>query len=183
VELAEVLYRADIRAEGLDVEASSEGWRVLAEVPRAAEAAAREVGGWCTVGGTRIDEQTGTVGWREEDTRTVYVRCTPGAVAEIAGYLAETGARVIARPVVGSVTATWSEAPVLDADVIGAVDRVRSDLAPRRGSCVFERLPTRMRGAIDAWGEPPPTLPIMRRIKAAYDPEGRLNRGRFVGGI
>jgi len=33
---------------------------------------------------------------------------------------------------------------------------------------------------LDAWGTPPPTLEVMRRIKRAFDPEGVLNPGRFV---
>jgi glycolate oxidase FAD binding subunit len=33
----------------------------------------------------------------------------------------------------------------------------------------------------DPWGPPPPGLAIMRRLKAAFDPAGILNRGLFVG--
>jgi glycolate oxidase FAD binding subunit len=34
--------------------------------------------------------------------------------------------------------------------------------------------------ALGAWGTPPPTLELMRRIKRAFDPQGILNPGRFV---
>ncbi|HKW60858.1 MAG TPA: FAD-binding oxidoreductase [Candidatus Dormibacteraeota bacterium] len=33
---------------------------------------------------------------------------------------------------------------------------------------------------VDAWGTRPKTLEVMRRIKAAFDPDGILNPGRFV---
>jgi len=35
----------------------------------------------------------------------------------------------------------------------------------------------------DAWGSPGDALPLMRAVKAQFDPKGTLNPGRFVGGI
>ncbi len=34
-----------------------------------------------------------------------------------------------------------------------------------------------------AWGSPPPSLEIQRRVKAAFDPAGVLNPGRLPGGL
>jgi glycolate oxidase FAD binding subunit len=36
---------------------------------------------------------------------------------------------------------------------------------------------------LDAWGSPGDALPLMRAVKAQFDPKGTLNPGRFVGGI
>jgi FAD/FMN-containing dehydrogenase len=33
------------------------------------------------------------------------------------------------------------------------------------------------------WAPLPPSLPIMRRLKATLDPNGTLNPGRFLAGI
>jgi glycolate oxidase FAD binding subunit len=36
---------------------------------------------------------------------------------------------------------------------------------------------------LDPWGSPPPTLPLQRRIKAAFDPIGVMVPGRLPGGL
>jgi len=36
---------------------------------------------------------------------------------------------------------------------------------------------------LPVWGIEPPSLPVMRDLKAAYDPKGTLNPGRYIGGI
>jgi glycolate oxidase FAD binding subunit len=36
---------------------------------------------------------------------------------------------------------------------------------------------------VPRWGAPPPGLDLMRRIKDEFDPQGMLNRGRYVEGI
>jgi glycolate oxidase FAD binding subunit len=36
---------------------------------------------------------------------------------------------------------------------------------------------------IDPWGTPPPSVPLQRRVKEAFDPRGVVNPGRLPGGI
>ncbi len=48
---------------------------------------------------------------------------------------------------------------------------------------VIERCPTVLKRGIDVWGDPGPTLALMRAIKSKLDPNNTLNPGRYVGGI
>jgi glycolate oxidase FAD binding subunit len=38
-------------------------------------------------------------------------------------------------------------------------------------------------GGLPIWGVEPPTIRLMRDLKAQYDPRGTLNPGRYIGGI
>jgi glycolate oxidase FAD binding subunit len=50
-------------------------------------------------------------------------------------------------------------------------------------SLVIERCPVQLKSSIDVWGEPGPSVALMRAIKAKLDPRNTLNPGRYVGGI
>jgi len=61
---------------------------------------------------------------------------------------------------------------------------LREGLAGEGGSLVVERAPLELKRAADVWGPvPEPSLTVMKRLKAEFDPRGILNRGRFVGGL
>jgi glycolate oxidase FAD binding subunit len=73
-----------------------------------------------------------------------------------------------------------------------ALTAIASDAAPHVGTMrddggaaavVVHAMPDRYRSAIDAWGPPPPAFPVMRELKARFDPRGLCNPGRFVGGL
>jgi hypothetical protein len=45
-------------------------------------------------------------------------------------------------------------------------------------------LPAELKAGRDVFGATDErTLPVVRRLKAAFDPAGRLNRGRWVAGL
>lgn len=66
--------------------------------------------------------------------------------------------------------------------VAAFLDELRGGLAAMGGTAVVQRAPAAVRSAVDVWGHVP-GLELMRRIKDQFDPERRLNPGRFVGGI
>jgi glycolate oxidase FAD binding subunit len=63
------------------------------------------------------------------------------------------------------------------------ISSVRDFLARDGGSAVLVKASPELRQKVDIWGDAGSALPLMKRIKAQFDPRGILNRGRFVGGI
>ena len=78
-----------------------------------------------------------------------------------------------ASPGVGAVY--WSIASGAD-----SVRKARTAAESSGGSLVLMAAPPDLRREVGAWGTPPPTLELMQRLKAAFDPEKILNPGRFV---
>lgn len=70
------------------------------------------------------------------------------------------------------------------ADATGsAVAAARAALRPGNGSLVLAAAPPALRARVDPWGDPPPAIEVMRRLKRELDPDGRLAPGRLAGGI
>jgi FAD/FMN-containing dehydrogenase len=55
--------------------------------------------------------------------------------------------------------------------------------AEHRAHVTVERWPLELADHVTVWAPVPATLPLMRRMKAAFDPRGTLAPGRFVGRI
>jgi glycolate oxidase FAD binding subunit len=62
------------------------------------------------------------------------------------------------------------------------VETLRAAAHAAGGHAVVLTAPDPVRDELDLWG-PVPGLDLMRRVKAQFDPHGRLAPGRFVGGI
>ena len=69
------------------------------------------------------------------------------------------------------------------ATLLHTVKDLRKKLEASGGSLVILRCPLEIKTTIDVWGSAGDALPLMRSIKAQFDPTGTLNPGRFVGGI
>jgi len=61
-----------------------------------------------------------------------------------------------------------------------SVRDMRSRVEAAGGTLVMLAAPADFMREVGAWGTPPATLEVMRRIKKAFDPDGVLNPGRFV---
>jgi glycolate oxidase FAD binding subunit len=103
-------------------------------------------------------------------TRFAAVAAAVSALGELAWY-ATLGVGV-AGGAVREVAATAA-----------AVSAARAALVAEGGSLVVEDAPAELRAVVDPWGPLPAGFSIMQRLKQRFDPQGRLNPGRFVGGL
>lgn len=62
------------------------------------------------------------------------------------------------------------------------VRTVRERIMAEGGSVVIRQAPIEVKQAVDVWGADAGALPLMRRVKERFDPDGMMNPGRFVGG-
>ncbi len=82
----------------------------------------------------------------------------------------------------GIVQGHWLGDPEYET-VAQEIHRLRSEAAKLGGSLTLPRCPTGWKDRLKVWGNPRPDWAIAERIKAALDPLGVLNPGRFVGSI
>ena len=63
------------------------------------------------------------------------------------------------------------------------VDRLRLEAVRLGGSLTLPRCPTAWKDRLQVWGQPRGDWAMAEKVKAALDPAGVLNPGRFVGNI
>ncbi len=69
------------------------------------------------------------------------------------------------------------------ADTASEIVDLRDAVAGLGAHVTIEAASPALKEEVDVWGDPGPGIRLMRNVKAAFDPERTLNRGRFVGGI
>lgn len=62
------------------------------------------------------------------------------------------------------------------------VRAARERVMAEGGSVVIRQAPIEVKQELDVWGADAGALPLMRRVKERFDPDGVMNPGRFVGG-
>jgi glycolate oxidase FAD binding subunit len=80
----------------------------------------------------------------------------------------------------GVVWCGWT--PPGPADLAAGIDGLRAVAAVYDGTVVVVDAPDEVKMHVDLWG-PVLAAPLMHRIKDQFDPEHRINPGRFVDGI
>ncbi|MEO8458432.1 MAG: FAD-binding oxidoreductase [Chloroflexota bacterium] len=66
---------------------------------------------------------------------------------------------------------------------VEAIAEIRSIARKHGATCVIEMCPPDLKRDIDVFGDAPSSLPLMRAIKAEFDPNGVLSPGRMLGKI
>ena len=110
----------------------------------------------------------------------------PSSLAGLAAAIeahAPPGASAVLSPGVGLAYACWPAEPPGADEISARLAALRARLAPLGAYAVVEHAPGAMRAQLDLWGPPPETIDIMRRLKAAWDPRGILNPGRYIAGL
>jgi len=141
-----------------------------------------------------LDDDAAAAWWRRHDAvRTagplrVRVAALPTQLPAVAARLAGLGELAwYATLGQGFAGGAPGGAPGGAADDLAAatarVTAARAALVAEGGSLVVEAAPPALRAAIDPWGPVPGSFAIMERLKQRFDPERRLNPGRFVGGL
>lgn len=107
----------------------------------------------------------------------IKVAALPTHLPDVDRVLSPLGLRFAWYPTLGLGFASGAPAESAAALIADA----RAELVRRGGSLVVQAAPEALR--TDPWGPPPPSFALMRALKQNFDPEHRLNPGRFVGGI
>ena len=110
----------------------------------------------------------------------------PGQVAAALQAIEEAAARSGQSAAAGGRAGNGVLFAFLSGDddaVVAAVEWLRERMAAMDGRAVVQAAPVAVKERVDVWGPPGDALPLMRRVKAEFDPKGILNPGRFVGGI
>jgi glycolate oxidase FAD binding subunit len=144
----------------------------LVEIARAADAPAEPLS----------DDAAAAFWGRHDAVRTaaplrVRAAALPTRFPEVAAQLAGLGP-LVWYATLGVGIAGGDVDPAVAGPAIAAA---RAALVAGGGSLVIEQAPAGL--AIDPWGPPPASFAIMQRLKRRFDPDGRLNPGRFVGGL
>lgn len=154
-----------------------------------------DVGGPQRISWHRMDEQSALAFWRRADLPRVEgdlrlrITALPTRLPDVQTlaaplFSALTSPSFVWYATLGIGFLAGSLAPsVSAAAALGAIASAREAAVAGQGALVVERAPSAFYPRLDAWGPLPSSIAVMRALKQRFDPERRLNAGRFIGGI
>ena len=127
------------------------------------------------------------LGWQDSFQPTLSLRLSAPRriIPVLAGSclrigLHETPSEILVDPGFGTVRLLfWSESEA--EGILATIDDVKRIARQHRATVIVEVCHPSIKVNLDVWGAEPGSMGIMRRIKEQMDPQGLLNRGRFLG--
>jgi glycolate oxidase FAD binding subunit len=189
---AVVALSAASAASGFDLGVCFEGFErgVQHQVARFVELA-----GAAGMAAEPLSEVAAAAFWRRHDAiraapLRLHVASLPtrfsAVAASVAGLAQRTGRLELAWYATLGIGFAGGAAPGEAFDIpaaVAAIAAARAALVAEGGSLVIAAAPGELHAAIDPWGPAPSAFAVMQRLKQRFDPERRLNPGRFVGGL
>jgi glycolate oxidase FAD binding subunit len=151
----------------------------------------RDIISWASQAGFEAEVLTGDhernswrdmrdIGWRDGEA-AVRLSVTAGRVPAVLSELETVlpaSAGIVAHVPAGTV---WIAAT--PDELAPALPALRELTQRHSGHLLLARAPGGLKTAGDVWFPVPPALPLMRGLKAAFDPHNILNPGRYVAGL
>ncbi len=155
-------------------QAVERSWREISEL---AQGAAVDLGE--PKDATNVWESVGRLSSTADTVLSCKATALPTRMPSLIDSLEAVGGppRILGLPTIGVLYASWAD---LD-NAEEAVQRLRAATSGTSGSLVIEVCPPDLKRRLDVFGEPGPSLDLMRRIKQQFDPKGILSPGRHLG--
>ena len=133
------------------------------------------------------------LGWTDEDSPVAGVRASvlPSDIPRALDSLPEKGDssglrwRATTQTAQGIIDIHWfgADAEPSSEHVTAAISKTIQSVRRVGGTAVVTHAPPPIKESLDVWGEITSAIDTMRNLKRQYDPDRRLNPGRFMGGI
>jgi glycolate oxidase FAD binding subunit len=194
-EAVRALLASSLEPSAVEIQWSPDGARSLAVLfetsPRAveaqAEAAAALVGG-TVLAGAELEaewERTTAVPFAGTDFGLKIAALPSDLAVVLDAVAAAAAARSLTPRLAGRAATAVLFVGVSNGDDdarAGFLEALRQRLLPRGAHVVVVQAAPDLKRRLDVWG-PVEALPLMRRVKARFDPDSTLSPGRFVGGL
>ena len=127
--------------------------------------------------------QTRDLGFTAKDELTIRVSCTNSTLEFIVNELQQLHPdSLLVRPLTGLIRATWESNNAKKAEAAIGIASLREKNEVSDAIIIIERsLDQNIK--INTWGLKNTSFALMKKIKDVYDPNGRFNKGRYLGGI